>query len=399
MKFSFKKLVLICTILMVAILSGCEKYEIHKVGLNEECYLIPNKITSKDQKDALLNKSNSDRDYWESFKQTSKVIKVPKDRQFKTQNILFKYLPGNYVWTPTHTIATCNLRVVSREWVAGTRGSSTNDDSFVISTKNSNSFSLGAVISARIVDSSKYLSIYQARMESKSSVLMRAEPLGEVLDDVVKKYVQGRLSHYFGQIETLDCPNRQTEVFEKVKAEVIARFKEDGIEIKEFNISSKFYWFDADIAEMIANTAKTKAQKELLEAEKANDRIVKEKEAQARKIEAETKKYEAEKEKERQVLINEQKIAEAKAKNDIAKANAETELFTAQKKAKAIETLKTVANIEIKKMNAEADIIRANATLEEAKRWDGKRMPTFGQGSEVLIDGTDSGVNKYMKID
>ncbi|MEG0151619.1 MAG: SPFH domain-containing protein [Cellulosilyticaceae bacterium] len=380
------------TLLLGALLlagTGCAKKEIVDIKPNEVAYEVNNFATSKGDKS---QKFDNTREGWGEIKSSSKMIIVP----------IVKVKTGAVVGSrriPEKKIIVVSQGIVSKEWVSSvTKGSNKRDDSFTAESKNGAEFHTGITLSAKIVDTDTYLSIYgidpnaglnDAKVESMS--------LSNVLDTQVKSYILGELNAEFSKIETFGIQPNKNAVVQRVEAKTRERFAKDGIQILTFNSSENVTWKDSGIQTAINEKARLEAQHQkaiveqsVKQKEAETKRLVLEQEnmskARAMELHAEAQKREAELNRIKQEEVNKGLIDKAEADVKIAKL-----------KASVVSTEKAL--LEIEKEKAEIDVLRINAqaNLEEAKKWNGVRefsnASIIGASSVVGQDGSVKTLN------
>lgn len=380
------------TLLLGALLlvgTGCAKKEIVDIKPNEVAYEVNNFATTKGDKS---QKFDNTREGWGEIKSSSKMIIVP----------IMKVKTGAVVGSrriPEKKIIIVSQGIVSKDWVSATdKGSSKKNDSFTAESRNGAEFHTGITLSAKIVDTDLFLSIYGIDPNAGlNDAKVNSLSLDKVLDTTVKPFIQGELASEFSKIETFDVQPNKNVVVQNVEKITRERFLKDGIQILTFNSSENITWTDKEIQKAINDKAKLEAQHQkaiveqsVRQKEAETKRLVQEQESMAKsrgmELHAEAQKREAELNRAKQEEINKGLIDKAKADVEIAKL-----------KASIVNTERAL--LEIKKEEAEIEVMKINAqaNLEQSKKWNGVRefsnTTIIGASSVVGQDGSVKTLN------
>lgn len=170
-------------------------------------------------------------EFLEESKVASKRIIVEK-RKRKTGR-----MPWNYERIATARVIRVDRAPVTREWTeADTKGTSNMNEAITVESKDSIGFNIGVTITARVEEKNTATFLYY--FPSKS--------LGQIVDTIVRGYVQSFLSTEFGKTTLEDGRARKKEIFDKCfKGDsadesvvgVVEHFKKFGITVDNLGYS------------------------------------------------------------------------------------------------------------------------------------------------------------------
>ncbi|MFC1703056.1 hypothetical protein ACFLZO_01170 [Patescibacteria group bacterium] len=268
-------------------------------------------------------------DYLEERKVAVKRISLPQ-RRLDTGRAWF-----SYEWIPTARVIKVDRSPVTREWTsAKDSGTSDTDEAIYVESKDSIGFGIGVNITTSIEEqnTAKYLYHYPS-----------GASLAKVMDSNVRGVVTTYLSSEFGKCLLEKCREEKVKIFEGLKVHLVSYFKQFGITVRSVGYAEGMMYENKEIQKAINAT-----------------------------FTAELKKKIALEEKLAQVDVNAKDVAIAVAKRQAA-----------QEFAKAAKAQAEMIELEISKM-------RAEATLQAAKKWNGQ-VPAqiLPQGSSLLF-GLDS---------
>ncbi|MGL4424918.1 MAG: hypothetical protein ACRCZ0_08915, partial [Cetobacterium sp.] len=275
-----KKIALGLIVGALLLTTGCSKKEIVDIKPNENAYIINNFAEEKGDK---TQKFDGTREDWSKIKSSSKMIKVEFDR-VSTGAVSYRKIPQKKVIVVSQGI-------VSKDWVSAlNKGTGNKDESMKAESKNGAEFQTGITLSAKIMDTDMYLSIYGIDPKSDiNDVKVEAMLLDIVLEKTIKPYIQGELNAEFSKYPTFEIQPKKNEVVKIVEQRTKERFAKDGIQILTFNSSDTVTWTDRKIQDAINEKAQLEAIREKaivqqqVEAKQAETkRIVQEQEAMAK---------------------------------------------------------------------------------------------------------------------
>lgn len=388
-----KKILTITAIASIlALTTGCTaKREIVEIKPSETAYSVSSfSNTSEKQGGDSSQKFNNTREYWETIKNTSKLITVEFERK-STGAIPFI----NSIRIPTHKIVVVSQQIFSKDWVSDlNRGSNSKDDGFRAESSNGAEFSVGVTLSARVEDTDTFVSIYGTDPNAKlTDVKIYATSLDTVLERTIRPFIQGELASSFSKLSTSEIQPRKNDVIKEVAEATKKRFAQDGITILTMNASDTLTWSDSKIqtsinetAQLLADKEKKEAQQKVESIEATTRRMVAEEEARRKANEmiiiSEANKHRAEQERQEADIRNKMAIDKAKADKEIA-----------LERQKVMDVEREFAKIEIEKMKAQAILTEATAKEIEANKFDGVKPY-----SRVTITGSASVVDTNGKV-
>lgn len=245
-------------------------------------------------------------------------------------------------WIPQVRLVKVDRKTTTREWTSSPQsGTSPNDDSIGVESKDSVAFRVGFTLTAYIdeADASRFLYRYPAK------------GLAEVLDTEARARVTQQLSEVAAKYDLNEVRSKKAEMMEACRKDVIPFFKERGVTITTMAIVGGFTYTNPAIQAAIDKTVQDQQLKVSREAER-----------EAQEIQNKTIKLAAQ--------------AKADAAKEAAKGEADAIKTVAD--AKAYEIEKAV----LKDKGMYIELKRLEIELERLKKWNGSYPQYFMQLGE-----------------
>ena len=255
-----KRSFFLVSIITLLVLTACGPYKTPKykdVGANETAFLIP-----LEQGTGTNQKMLKSVEYLEQKKIPAKRVYI-EQKQIETGRYY-----GDYIYIPTDTLIIVHRAPVTREWAKET--------SLTVESKESIGFSIPVNCTGSVLeeDASKFLYHYGG------------QSIEYVMDHNVRPYMLDLLTTSFGRLTLDECQKERNDVYEKMKAQTIAFFKDYGLTVINLGIAGQYTYTDNSIQEaintkFISEMKITAAQNEATAAKKfaeASESIKKQKE-------------------------------------------------------------------------------------------------------------------------
>jgi hypothetical protein len=317
-------------IVFVLLLCGCRAYNVpqyEEVDTFETGFLLPLEgDTSKQQQ-------FSSESFLEERKIAVKRVQITK-RWNHTGRMWFS---GE--WIPEVRLIKVDRKTTTREWTQSPQsGTSPNDDSIGVESRDSVAFRVGFTLTAYIDENDAAKFLY--RYPSKS--------LCDVLDSEARARVTQCLSEVAAQYELNDVRSKKAEMMTSCRKDLLPFFKERGITITTMAIVGGFNYTNPQIQQAIDKTIQDQQLKVSREAER-----------EAQEIQNKTIKLTAQ--------------SKAEAAREAARGEADAIKTVAEAKAYEIEK----ATVKDKELYLE--LKRLEIELERLKRWNGQYPQYFMQ--------------------
>ena len=263
-------------------------------------------------------------EYLNTAKVATKRVTIPTRKQETGR------LWSDYKWIPTMKLIKVDRKPVTRIWTnTPATGTSAAQEGLCVESRESVDFCAGAIAIGTITeeDAAKFLYNYASKA------------LTDVMDHDVRGYLGSILSREFGS-RTLDSARKEkNDIFNIALAETRTFFGSKGVTIQQIGATEGLQYRDSKIQEAINATFVAENDKNTAE----NQRVAQQK------------------------------------RNELNVAKAVAERQAAEEFAKALQAQTAIRDLDIR-------MVQAQATLEAAKKWDGK-MPAniMPQGTNMLF--------------
>lgn len=260
--------------------SGCGKYEvkpIEEIGPNETAFVVPLEGKTSDQGKFMSV------EYLEAAKVAAKRIEIPVRKRDLGRGW------WNYEWLPTMRVIKVDRSPVTREWTkAKDTGTSTENQSFKVESKESIVFWVGATITTMVTepDAAQFLYYYGGKS------------LAEITDQNVRGFLQSILSREFGLRNLDGGRGEKAQIFQAAFEEVRDNFAKFGVTVTNLGMSEGLNYENPDIQTAINAVFQKQmdvqqAQQEKLAQVERNDLMVKKAEAERKAAQEFAKAYES----------------------------------------------------------------------------------------------------------
>jgi hypothetical protein len=250
---ALKKVSVLAMALVMALTAvGCGPYQKEvavTIEPNETAFLIPLEGASQSGQGKFMSV-----EYLEQAKVATKRITVPTRQQ------KLGWETWNYQWIPTMIVIKVNRSPVTREWTkTANTGTSPKDQAIVVESVESIDFYLGVNATALIQeeDAAKFLYYFSGKS------------LEDVMDTVIRGYVQSYLYREYGSRTLEECRADKKKIFAAMQEEAKATFKAKGITIENIGGSEGYTYKDPKIQEAINSVFA--AQQQVLVAKSEKD--------------------------------------------------------------------------------------------------------------------------------
>lgn len=309
-----------------------------EVKNNETAFVIPLEGETKSQ--AKLNSS----EFYEAHKVATKRIQIPT-RWNQTGRWHYEG-----AWIPTMKVIVVDRSPVTRNWEAGTKGTSKDDQAIWIESSDSVGFCMGFNCTAFIKeeDTSSFLYWYSSGS------------LSNVMDSEIRGRVQQVAATEAAKLPLDKLRDQKNAIADEVRKDIIPFFEKRGITITTVGMFGGMTYENAQIqdsidkvfvSQQIKNTELAKLDAQM----KANERII---------LEAQGKSTE------KQIQVE----ADAKARLTLAKAEADAISALAKAVADGGSAYLQLKGLEVQ--------------VKQAERWDGK-LPVITGGVAPLLNAGD----------
>lgn len=247
-------------------------------------------------------------------------------------------------WIPTVTVIVVDRSPITRNWQAGERGSSREDQAIWVESSDSVGFSMGFNCTAFIKeeDTSQFLYWYSSGS------------LASVMDSEIRGRVQRVAAEESAKLPLDTLRDRKNEIAQAITKDVIPFFAERGITITTVGMFGGMTYENPEIQRSIDNVFVAQQQKNVALA-----------------------KYDAQKKENERVILEAEGVAQQKT--IAAEAEAKQRQIQADAEAHAIATLtKSIADGGSNYLNYK----QMEISLKQAERWDGS-LPKITGGTTV----------------
>lgn len=252
--------------------------------------------------------------------------------------------PGSGEWIPTVTVIIVDRSPLTRNWEAGSNGTSRVDQAIWVESSDSVGFSMGFNCTAFIKeeDTSQFLYWYSSGS------------LATVMDSEIRGRVQRVAAEESAKLPLDDLRDKKNQIAAAIQADVIPFFAERGITITTVGMFGGMTYENPEIQKSIDNVFVAQQQKNVALA-----------------------KYDAQKKENERVILEAEGVA--KQKTIAAEAEAKQRQIQADAEAHAIATLtKSIAEGGSNYLNYK----QMEISLKQAERWDGS-LPKITGGTAV----------------
>jgi len=263
--------------------------------------------------------------------------------------------PGSGEWIQTVNIIIVDRSPITRNWVAGDRGTSEEDQAIWVESSDSVGFSMGFNCTAFIKeeDTAQFLYWYSSGS------------LASVMDSEIRGRVQRVAAEESAKLPLDDLRDKKNEIAAAIQKDVIPFFSERGITVTTVGMFGGMTYENPEIQKSIDNVFVAQQQKNVALA-----------------------KYDAQKKENERVILEAQGVAEQKTIT--AEADAKQRQIQADAEAHAIATLtKSIADGGTNYLNYK----QMEINLKQAERWDGS-LPKITGGSVVPMLNAETFLNK-----
>ena len=287
-----------------------------EVDSNSTAFIIPLEMSTLDGQATVVSK-----EFLDKHKVSAKRI-ILNQRKRKTGRWWWKY---EYI--PTERVIQVDRTPVTREWITGeTKDGKRVALGFPMASQDSVGFTVGINLTCMIEEDEASVFLYN----------FKAKPLEEVVDEVVRGFVQNALSAELMSRPLTACQQEKVQIIESVQRTVEANVRKYGITLVTIGLADEYTYDNPKVQEAVDNVF-------------VNETKVKQAE-QAQKEAAIINATLLEKEQ------NDNAIALQKALNDEKIANIYAD----------------IADIEFKRAKIKCMLIKAEAQKVAAENWDGK---------------------------
>lgn len=216
-----KKITVFLLIVAVCLMSaGCigpaKVPPIETIETNETAFLVPLEGASKENQAKFMSL-----EYLENAKLATKRITIP----IRQRQIGRGY--WNYEWIPTMRVIKVDRAPVTREWTQEQEtGTSKNNESISVESKDSIGFRVGVNITCLIKEENAAIFLYNYSGKS----------LAYIMDNNVRGFVTSVLSREFATRELTQCKTDKKEITEVLLNEARANFEPMGITISNLGL-------------------------------------------------------------------------------------------------------------------------------------------------------------------
>lgn len=171
----------------------------------------------------------------------------------------------NIEWIPVARVIVVDRTPVTRQWTEeeGT-GTSNSNEAFQVETVETIGFAIGGVVSALVTEENAANFLYY----------YHGKPLSEVMDTVIRGYIQANLFSRFGTLTLEEARNQKAEIFTAVCDAAVTEFKTQGITIQACGGSDGMIYEDREVQIVVNQAIEAQQQRIIAEAEATSQAIV-----------------------------------------------------------------------------------------------------------------------------